>query len=357
MSPDASLAAPPTHLYGTTLRTRSRRGERRRDGGGNGNAAAAEARGGGGRSSTDGVREETTAAAPTPRDEEDEEGQDKDNTTATTTTRGRRGGGGGPATTSATSHRPHLILARAILSRLVDGYYGDEDDDAKNDERRGGGGGGFERVALKSDSVVVDDDDVGRGGAEEARRQLPPPTTTTAADEGLRDELLLDLAGARPLGDLQRQENNVLSRAWTITTAPCALALRVLGRYDRKVADCHFDWLQAYAEAPNRLEEGDGRVESFVAGILGEGGGDEDEDDHRLGYWKWVVRWAPGAFSVTAGDSPEQLEEKCPSLLITSTSSGGAWLGLGRWQHKRGAVTPRAAMVHGTGGSITISST
>ena len=68
--------------------------------------------------------------------------------------------------------------------------------------------------------------------------------------------------------------------------------MRILGKYDKKVADCHFGLAQVYAEAPNQLKEGEGRVESFVAGILGGGPlsrgggaatmgkGDYDDDDN-----------------------------------------------------------------------------
>ena len=72
------------------------------------------------------------------------------------------------------------------------------------------------------------------------------------------------------LSDLQRQNDSIrpciddYERALSFRT-------RVLGRYDRRVADCHFKLAQAYAEAPSRLAEGEGRVEWFVAGILGGG--------------------------------------------------------------------------------------
>jgi len=173
----------------------------------------------------------------------------------------------------------NLGLAHSILSHLVDGIilmsyddkYKDKDNNAKNDEYGGRSG---EKVALKSDNVNNDDkEEAGGGGA---------PTTA----EELKNELLLDLAQVH-----ERLGNNML---------PClddydrALRLRlcVLGKYVKKVADCHFGLAQIYAEAPNQLEEGEGRVESFVAGILGGGPpsrgggaatmgrGNYDEDDN-----------------------------------------------------------------------------
>ena len=131
-----------------------------------------------------------------------------------------------------------------------DDEYEDEDDNAKNNEYGGRSG---EKVALKSDNVNNDDEEEAGGGG----------TPSTA--EEMKNELLLDLAQAHVrLGD------NVLSCLDDYDRA-LRLRLRVLGKYVKKVADCHFGLAQVYADAPNQLEEGEDRVESFVASILGGG--------------------------------------------------------------------------------------
>ena len=49
----------------------------------------------------------------------------------------------------------------------------------------------------------------------------------------------------------------------------------VLGRYNKKVANCHFGLAQAHAEAPSKIEEGEGRIDAFVSNLMGRppGGG------------------------------------------------------------------------------------
>jgi len=160
----------------------------------------------------------------------------------------------------------NLGLARAILSRLVNGIvlmsyddeYKDEDDNAKNDKYGGRSG---EKVALKSDNVDNDDkEEAGGGGA---------PTTA----EELKNELLLDLVQVHVrLGD------NVLSCLDNYDRA-LRLRLRVLGKYVKKVADCHFGLAQVYAEAPNQLKEGEGRVESSRGGGAATTGRGDYNDD------------------------------------------------------------------------------
>jgi hypothetical protein len=142
----------------------------------------------------------------------------------------------------------NLDLARAIVSRLLD------DNDIPHDHDDGGRGNAV--VPVKSDRDDDHDDDV-----------------PTDAPEGGRDELLIDLAQIHlRLGDLQRQNDNVKS---CIDDYERSLMLRtkVVGRYDRKVANCHFSLAQAYAEAPNKISEGEGRVNAFVTGLVGSDGG------------------------------------------------------------------------------------
>ena len=139
-----------------------------------------------------------------------------------------------------------------------DDEYKDEDDNAKNDKYGGRSG---EKVALKSDNVDNDDkEEAGGGGA---------PTTA----EELKNELLLDLVQVHVrLGD------NVLSCLDNYDRA-LRLRLRVLGKYVKKVADCHFGLAQVYAEAPNQLEEGEGRVESSRGGGAATTGRGDYNDD------------------------------------------------------------------------------
>jgi hypothetical protein len=65
-----------------------------------------------------------------------------------------------------------------------------------------------------------------------------------------------------------------------------------LGRYDKKVADCHFGLAQAYAVAPSKIEEGEGRVDVFVSDLLGRpsGGGGEGGDGAALPMTKETSR-------------------------------------------------------------------
>ena len=138
----------------------------------------------------------------------------------------------------------NLDLARAIVSRLV----GHIDVPSDRDDFGEGGDDGNVIVPVKGDR---EDDRDGDGG---------------------RDELLIDLAQIHlRLGDLQRQNDNVRS---CIDDYERSLTLRtkVVGRYDRKVANCHFSLAQAYAEAPNKIIEGEGRLDAFVTGLVGPDG-------------------------------------------------------------------------------------
>ena len=76
---------------------------------------------------------------------------------------------------------------------------------------------------------------------------------------GRQNELLLDSQIHVRLGDLGS----------CVEDYEQALSLRtgVLGRYDKKVADCHFGLAQAYAKAPSKIEEGEGRVDAFVSDL------------------------------------------------------------------------------------------
>ena len=136
----------------------------------------------------------------------------------------------------------NLDLASAIVSRLVERI------DVPSDRDDFGVGDGDVIVPVK-------------GEREDDRYE-----------DGGRDELLIDLAQIHlRLGDLQRQNDNVKS---CIDDYERSLTLRtkVVGRYDRKVANCHFSLAQAYAEAPNKIIEGEGRLDAFVTGLVGPDG-------------------------------------------------------------------------------------
>ncbi|KAL3816670.1 hypothetical protein ACHAXA_003860 [Cyclostephanos tholiformis] len=131
----------------------------------------------------------------------------------------------------------NLDLARAIVTRLVDDL--DVDD------------GGEVVAPVKSD----EHDDAA--------------ATADITPGDRREELLLDLAQIHlRLGDLQRQNDNVRSCIDDYERS-LSLRTRVVGRYDRKVANCHFSLAQVYAEAPNKILEGEGRVDAFVTGLVG----------------------------------------------------------------------------------------
>ena len=112
----------------------------------------------------------------------------------------------------------------------------------------------------------ADDDDGGgkidlppMGDFDEGPDDVATSRRTTPA-EGRQDELLLDLSQIHVrLGDLGS----------CVEDYEQALSLRtgVLGRYDKKVADCHFVLAQAYAKAPSKIEEGEGRVDAFVSDL------------------------------------------------------------------------------------------
>ena len=83
--------------------------------------------------------------------------------------------------------------------------------------------------------------------------------------------LLLDLAQIHTrLGDLQRANANVLPSLDDYNTA-LRLRLQHLGRFHRQVADAHFSLAGAYAEAPTKLAEEEGRAARFVRGLGGDG--------------------------------------------------------------------------------------
>lgn len=161
----------------------------------------------------------------------------------------------------------NLDLARSIINRLVDINNCEEENDDDNSTTTtingGGGGGGGKTIVYKSNDSSNTNDS--------SNPQL-------TLDQ--RNELLLDLAQVHVrLGDLQRQDDKSES---CIADYERALQLRkrVLGVFDKKVADCHFSLGQAYAEAPTRAQERDGRVNDFVEGLGGglDSGGGQDDD-------------------------------------------------------------------------------
>jgi hypothetical protein len=111
------------------------------------------------------------------------------------------------------------------------------------------------------------------GDVDEGPDDVATSRRTTPAG-GWQDELLLDLSQIHVrLGDLGS----------CVEDYKQALSLRtgVLGRYDKTVADCHFGLAQAYAKAPSKIEEGEGRVDAFVSDLVGRplGGGGEGGGD------------------------------------------------------------------------------
>jgi hypothetical protein len=154
----------------------------------------------------------------------------------------------------------NLDLARSIIHRLVDIHNCEEEHHDNTTTTINGGGSGMTSVYKSNDNSNT--------------------TNNSSSNSQLltleqRNELLLDLAQVHVrLGDLQRQDDKSDS---CIADYERALQLRkhVLGMFDKKVADCHFSLGQAYAEAPTRAQERDGRVNDFVDS-LGGGGGQDD---------------------------------------------------------------------------------
>jgi hypothetical protein len=112
----------------------------------------------------------------------------------------------------------------------------------------------------KIDLPPMGDVDEGRNNVTTSPRMTPTG--------GRQDELLLDLSQIHVcLGDL----GSCVDDYWQTLS----LHTGVLGRYDKKVADCHFGLAQAYAKAPSKIEEGEGRVDAFVSALMGRpsGGG------------------------------------------------------------------------------------
>jgi hypothetical protein len=101
---------------------------------------------------------------------------------------------------------------------------------------------------------------------------------------GRQDELPVNLAQIHVrLGNLGWQNNNVRSCVDDYEQA-LSLRTRVLGRHNKKVADCHFGLAQAHAEAPSKIKEGEGRIDAFVSNLMGRppGGGEEGGDGAAL---------------------------------------------------------------------------
>eukprot|EP00571_Detonula_confervacea_P014132 CAMPEP_0172308096 /NCGR_PEP_ID=MMETSP1058-20130122/8802_1 /TAXON_ID=83371 /ORGANISM="Detonula confervacea, Strain CCMP 353" /LENGTH=592 /DNA_ID=CAMNT_0013020449 /DNA_START=20 /DNA_END=1798 /DNA_ORIENTATION=- len=143
----------------------------------------------------------------------------------------------------------NLDLARSIISRLVDTFHNNIDSSDDN-----------AIVVLKSNTKTND-------ASSTINHNYTPAQQT---------ELLLDLAQIHTrLGDLQRANANVLP---CIDDYNLALKLRLScrGKFDKKVADSHFSLAAVYAEAPNRVDENEGKVDQFVnslgAGVGGGGG-------------------------------------------------------------------------------------
>jgi hypothetical protein len=162
----------------------------------------------------------------------------------------------------------NLDLARSIIHRLVDIHNCEEEENNDNSSTTAiNGGSGNKTIVYKSND-----------GSSNTNDSSSHPQLTL--DQ--RNELLLDLAQVHVrLGDLQRQDDKSDS---CIADYERALQLRkhVLGVFDKKVADCHFSLGQAYAEAPTRAQERDGRVNDFVQGLGGGGdsgdsGGGQDD--------------------------------------------------------------------------------
>ncbi len=135
--------------------------------------------------------------------------------------------------------------------------------------------------------MAYDDDGGGkidsppRGDVDEGRDVVATSPRTMPA-VGWQDELLLNLVQIHVcLGDLGRQNDNVRS---CVDNYEQALSLHtgVLGR--KKVANCHFGLAQTHAEAPSKIEEGDGRVDAFVSDLVGRppGGGGKGGDGAAL---------------------------------------------------------------------------
>jgi hypothetical protein len=156
----------------------------------------------------------------------------------------------------------NLDLARSIIHRLVDIHNCEEEHhDNSTTTTMNNGGSGKTIVYKSNDSSNTNDSNSN-------------PQLLTLEQ---RNELLLDLAQVHVrLGDLQRQDDKSDS---CIADYERALQLRkhVLGMFDKKVADCHFSLGQAYAEAPTRAQERDGRVNDFVKGLGGDSGGGQDD--------------------------------------------------------------------------------
>ena len=157
----------------------------------------------------------------------------------------------------------NLDLARSIISRLVDINNCEEENDNSTTTTVSNGGGGKTIVYKSSDSSSIN--------SNNNNNDSPPQQLPLTLEQ--RNELLLDLAQVHVrLGDLQRQDDKSDS---CIADYERALRLRkrVLGVFDKKVADCHFSLGQAYAEAPTRAKEREGRVDAFVEDLGGGGGG------------------------------------------------------------------------------------
>jgi hypothetical protein len=162
----------------------------------------------------------------------------------------------------------NLDLARSIISRLVDINNCEEENDNGTATTTVSNGGGGKTIVYKSS-----DGSISSSSSSSSNNNDSPPQQSPLTLER-RNELLLDLAQVHVrLGDLQRQDDKSDS---CIADYERALHLRkrVLGAFDKKVADCHFSLGQAYAEAPTRAKEREGRVDAFVEGLGGGGGGD-----------------------------------------------------------------------------------
>ncbi len=198
-------------------------------------------------------------------EEEEEEEEDKEEEAGCCGWEDKDNGGSATTTVIRTITDPalnleiaweNLDLAHAIVTRLVDDLpLGLADDDD---------GGG------KIDPPPRGDVDKGRDDTATSPRTMPAG--------GRQDKLLLDLAQIHVrLGNLGWQNNNV---RLCVNDYDQALSLRtgVLGRYDKKVANCHFGLAQAYTKAPSKIKEGEGRVNAFVSNLVGRpsgGGGGE----------------------------------------------------------------------------------
>ncbi|KAL3799575.1 hypothetical protein HJC23_008702 [Cyclotella cryptica] len=128
----------------------------------------------------------------------------------------------------------NLDIARAILSRLVENF----DPTNTNNSMK----------AHKSESF----DDISYTPEEQC-------------------ELLLDLAQIHTrLGDVQRANGNASS----IEDYSRSLEIRskLLGKFDKLVADCHYNIAKMYAEAPTKEKEREEGVKGIVAALGGGGG-------------------------------------------------------------------------------------